>query len=94
MTNITLHGIIAKEFGSSFQINVTKAKNVLKAIDANKDGFLKRINDLGIEGLHYAIIVDGEKITDMDEFMMKKVKLEVKVIIIQNNNIYYLIQIV
>lgn len=72
MTNIILHGILAKEFGENFQMKIYKAKNVLKAIDANRINFINRINELSQEGFNYTIIVDGKKINQLEELDAQK----------------------
>lgn len=72
MTKILLHGILAKEFGESFEMDISRPKDVIKAISANFNGFQNRINELHKEGLNYVIIVDGKKIQDFDELELKK----------------------
>lgn len=62
MTTINLHGILAKEFGNSFQMKIRKSREVFQAIDVNKNNFIHRILNLAKEGVHYAIIVDGKDI--------------------------------
>jgi predicted phage tail protein len=44
----------------------------LKAIDANRSGFLKKIFELNKNKLNYSIIVDGEIICDKNKFFEKK----------------------
>ena len=66
MTNIILHGILAKEFGENFKMQIYKAANVIKAIDVNRRNFNKRIFELSREGLNYTMIVDGKKITELE----------------------------
>jgi len=72
MTDITLHGILAVEFGRHFSMQVDKAKNVLAAIDCNRSNFIKRVNELSQEGLNYTIIVDNKSITDFLELEIEK----------------------
>lgn len=62
MTTINLHGVLAKEFGSSFKMKIRKATEVFKAIDANRNDFINRVIDLAREGVHYAVIVNGKDI--------------------------------
>jgi predicted phage tail protein len=62
MTTINLHGVLAKEFGSSFEMKIRKATEVFKAIDANKNNFINRVIDLAREGVHYAVIVNGKDV--------------------------------
>jgi predicted phage tail protein len=67
MKEIFLHGILAKEFGSEFKIQIPKPKDCIKALDANLNNFINRINDLASQGFHYTIIVDNKKIQDIQE---------------------------
>lgn len=64
MTNIKLHGILAKEFCESTKLELAKASDVVRGIDANRPNFQNRISQLAAQGMHYTIIVDGIKITD------------------------------
>jgi predicted phage tail protein len=80
MTNIILHGILAKEFQPSFRMKIHKAANVVKAIDTNRPSFNKRIFDLAKEGLNYAIIVDGRKITELEELNAQKEPQEIHLV--------------
>jgi predicted phage tail protein len=67
MTNIILHGILAKEFGQNFKIKIYKAKNVINAINCNRNNFIYRLKELALEGLNYTIIVDNKEISHLDE---------------------------
>ena len=80
MTTITLHGILAKEFGSCFYLNIRKAKDAISAINANYSHFSKRIVELSQEGLHYAIIVDGKNIKDHLELEVKTSPMTIDII--------------
>ena len=80
MTNIRLHGILAKEFGNQFILKIRKAKDALLAIDANHSNFLKRITDLSKEGFHYSIIVDGVNIKDHLELEVKKIPMNIDIV--------------
>lgn len=80
MTTITLHGILAKEFGESFRMKIYKAANVVKAIDVNRRNFNKRIFELSREGLNYTMIVDGKKITELEELNIQKEPQEIHLV--------------
>jgi predicted phage tail protein len=80
MTNIILHGILAKEFGESFRMKINKAANVVKAIDVNRRTFNKRIFELSREGLNYTMIVDGKKITELEELNIQKEPQEIHLV--------------
>jgi predicted phage tail protein len=69
MTIVNIHGILAREFGNSFTLSLPNPKNVLEAIDCNREGFLQRLVELQREGLCYDLIINKERITngpDMD----------------------------
>lgn len=59
MTNVYIHGLLAKEFGKKFKFSLGRPKDVVSAIDANKKGFTNRIIELAKRGAHYSIVVDG-----------------------------------
>jgi predicted phage tail protein len=80
MTTIILHGILAKEFGETFRMKISRAKEALDAINCNRENFIKRIQDLSMEGLNYAFIVDGKKLTDLDELNINKEPTEVHLV--------------
>ena len=63
MTTIKLHGLLAKEYQDQFVLNIAKPQDVVRAIDCNRKGFLKRFNELKRQGLHYDIIVDRGQIS-------------------------------
>ena len=67
MTIIRLHGILAKEYGQNFCLNVGNPKNLLHAIDANRDGFISRIIQLQKEGCVYEIIINKERLNNQKE---------------------------
>jgi predicted phage tail protein len=62
MTNIRLHGVLAKEYGQNFYLSVGRPKNVLHAIDANRDGFIGRVIQLQKEGCMYEIIINKKRL--------------------------------
>jgi predicted phage tail protein len=72
MTKVILHGILAKEFGSSFNFELGRVKDVIRAIDANKNNFSKKLRDLALQGIHYSLILDGKKISELSELEVKK----------------------
>ena len=72
MTTIRLHGILAKEFGDFFSMELDNAKDVFDAIGANRSGFKKRILSLSQQGFDYALIIDNKNISRAEEFLVKK----------------------
>ena len=67
MTSIKLHGILAREYGSSFNFSLPNPKNVLEAIDCNKKGFIKRIIELQKQGFCYDIIINKKRIVEEEQ---------------------------
>lgn len=80
MTNIILHGILAKEFGENFKMKIYKAANVIKAIDVNRKNFNKRVFELSREGFNYTMIVDGKKITELEELNIQREPQEIHLV--------------
>ncbi len=69
MTIVNIHGILAREYGNFFKLNLPNPKDVLEAIDCNREGFLQRLVQLQKEGLCYDLIINKKRITngpDMD----------------------------
>ena len=64
MTQVKLHGILAKEYGRDFRLDITNPRNTLHAIDANRDGFIPRIVQLQKEGCIYEIIINKKRLND------------------------------
>lgn len=71
MTTIKIHGILAKEYGKSFSMELSRPRDVIRAIDASRDGFRKRIINLQKSGLNYDILVDRKRV-DVQEFLNTK----------------------
>jgi predicted phage tail protein len=67
MTHVRLHGILAREFGHTFPLNVGNSKDVLHALDANNEGFIARIVNLQKEGCLYEIIIDKKRVNHTEE---------------------------
>lgn len=72
MTVVRLHGILAKEFGASISLSISRAKEVFRGIDANRKNFTRRINELAKQGMHYTMIVDGRRVEDLTEIEVKE----------------------
>jgi predicted phage tail protein len=72
MVNVYLYGILAKQFGKFFKLNVSDCFSALKAIDTNRNNFFKRINYLSKNNINYQIIVDGDVVDSHDKFIEKR----------------------
>jgi predicted phage tail protein len=67
MTQITLHGILAKEFKKTFSLAIKRPKEVFDAISCSHGNFRNRVVELANQGIHFAVLVDGKKMTTMEE---------------------------
>lgn len=72
MTTIITHGILARSSGRKINLKIGKLCHLLDAIDANKPGFIKKVNKLSRMGFYYSVIVDGKIIKNLSEFKNKK----------------------
>ena len=64
MTNIKIYGIMSKTFGEEIDLKVGSINHLFDAIDANRPGFIQKINKLAKLGFHYALIIDGKRVKD------------------------------
>lgn len=76
MTTIRLHGILAQKYGEVFKMNISKPRDVIRAIDANRDGFRKTVIDLQKEGFSYEILVNKKRL-NKDSFLNSKKPQEI-----------------
>jgi predicted phage tail protein len=63
MTQVYIHGILAREYGDIFEFNLPNPKDVLEAIDCNRSGFIRRLIELQKEGFCYDIIINKKRVT-------------------------------
>ena len=61
MTNVVIHGILAKKFGKSIKLKVGNIKSIVAAIDSIKRGFRKELCELFHENVCYEVVVNKEK---------------------------------
>lgn len=80
MTKVFIHGRLGKEFGEYFELYLSRPKDVLLAIDANCEGFQKRMVDLGKSGAQYSLIVDDQAIDSVESFIGKKKIKEIHIV--------------
>lgn len=66
MTEVHLHGILAKKYGKVHKIALKKPRDVLFAMEANYDDFLKDVKDLMRKNIFYTFVVDN-KVLDKAE---------------------------
>jgi len=67
MTTVKLHGILAREYGESFKLDIENPQTILKALDCNRVGFIARLIQLQKEGFAYDIIINKKRIEDGTE---------------------------
>jgi len=67
MTQITLHGILAKEFRKTFSLAIKRPKEVFDAISCTHSNFRNRMVELANQGIHFTLLVDGKKMTTIEE---------------------------
>ena len=79
MTTIRLHGILGKEYGKSFQMELSRPRDVVRAIDASRDGFRRRMVDLQKSGLNYDILVNRKRV-GAQEFLSNRNPSEIDIV--------------
>jgi predicted phage tail protein len=67
MTQVTLHGILAKEFKKTFSLSIKRPKEVFDAISCAHSNFRNRIVELSNQGIHFTLLVDGKKMETVEE---------------------------
>jgi len=73
MTEVYLHGILAKKYGSRHRIAISQPKDLLGAMEANYDDFLMDLKNLYKKNIHYTYIVNGKWIKN-GESCKEKIK--------------------
>ena len=76
MTTIRLHGILAQKYGKVFEMEIYKPRDVIRAIDANREGFRKTVVDLQKQGFAYELIVNKKRL-NKEEFSNNKKPQEI-----------------
>lgn len=73
MTEITLHGLVAKKFKPSFKMsNISRPVDSILAIDANYDGFKNFFLQEAEKNNFYQFVVDGDLVTNANEALGRK----------------------
>ena len=67
MTQVILHGILAKEFRKNFSLAIKRPKEIFDAISCSHSNFRNRIAELANQGIHFALLVDGKKMTAIED---------------------------
>lgn len=66
MTTIKLGGILGKEFGWVWKLDIGKPAEAIRAIEANRPGIQKRIMELSDQGLVYRVRLAGRPIDEAE----------------------------
>jgi len=72
MTDVFIHGKLGREFGKYFKFSLSKPRDAIAAIDANHDGFKKRMVELAQGGAQYSIIAHDQVISTVEDFVAKR----------------------
>lgn len=72
MTKIYITGILGKLFGNFFELKIKNGFDALSGINANRNGFLKKIKDLSSDGVHYQLIIDNEIVNNNNQIVEKR----------------------
>ena len=80
MTQVILHGILAKEFKKNFSLAIKRPKEVFDAISCSHSNFRNRVTELANQGIHFALLVDGKKITELQELNIQKESQEIHLV--------------
>lgn len=67
MTQVILHGMLAKEFKKTFKLAIKRPKEVFDAISCSHSNFRNRIVELANQGIHFTLLVDGKKMDTIEE---------------------------
>jgi predicted phage tail protein len=74
MTEIHLHGILAKKYGKVHNFVVKEPKDVLRAFEANYENFNHDIKELLKKNIVYTIVADNCWLKSKNSFDEKKIK--------------------
>lgn len=80
MVTVHLGGILGQEFGRQFKFSLAKPKDAILAIDANCNGFYRRLLELAKKGGHYSFIVDGKAVDKPSHLINKKAFKEIHIL--------------
>lgn len=73
MTEVYLHGILGKKYGKKHKLCLSKPKDLLFAMEANYEGFIKDLKDLARKNIHYTFVVNNEWCKNNEVSVRKKI---------------------
>jgi len=71
MVNVFLHGKLGKEFGKKWTLDISSPIEAIKAIDANKEGFLKYLLQKSKEKTKYVVFLDKKPLRNQEELKIQ-----------------------
>lgn len=80
MTDIYIHGKLGLEFCKHFRASILKPRDAISIIDANYDGFEKRLMEMARQGFQYSIVADDQLIGSPDELCGKRQFKEIHIV--------------
>lgn len=80
MTDIFLHGKLAKLYGQKFRFSLCRPKDAFSAIETIHEGFTNKIIELSIMGLQYAVIADSQVVSGPEDLIGKRKIKEIHIV--------------
>jgi predicted phage tail protein len=80
MTNIFLHGRLAKIYGQKFRFSISRPKDALSAIETIHEGFMGKLIEFSSQGLQYSIVADNETVQGSEDFSGKRKIKEIHIV--------------
>jgi predicted phage tail protein len=71
MVNVFLHGKLGQKFGKEWKLDISSPLEAIKAIDANKEGFLGYLLKKSQEQTKYMVFVDKKPLRSQDELKIQ-----------------------
>lgn len=71
MVNVFLHGKLGKKFGKKWVLEISSPLEAIKAIDANRDGFLKYLMEKSKEKTKYVVLLDKKPLREQAELKIQ-----------------------
>jgi predicted phage tail protein len=88
MTEVHLHGILAKKYGSKHRIALSKPRDLIGAMEANHDDFLVDLKELFKKNIHYTYVVNGKWVKNIEYDKEKIKRLDFVPLILGSGPIY------
>lgn len=74
MTEVHLHGILAKKYGKVHKFALSKPKDLLLALEANDDSFPIELKKLAQKNIHYTFVVNDRWVKTNENIGNEKIK--------------------